>query len=822
MASAPDLRPAPPGGPTGGPPGSSLADIGDRLQAIAAEAVAPEDALEPALAAVVEVSGIGAGALCLFDPRQELLRLAAEVGLSDEGCRRLRSVRRGDVAGWDMPLHGLLNRRAYLIDSAAKNRYVPPLCESAAAVRTVVCLPLYSGPMPLGSLVLIALAPKCITERDIRTFDPAIKELVKMIEAVRRRAQGGRPSSATPPASTTLSAAADGRQPSEIERIELLIASLAATERERARLAAALATFEEASAARAERLPLESGEPGAGDAEIDRLTSRLAEAEGALAAERARVTELERLAEAGREPGGATAAGEPADRRALEEALTAARQAEAARAAAVAQADEARAALAASETLAQGLRDGAARAQQEIERELASLREEHERLLGARQEREGELAKLAARLETGAAEGERLRGSLAAAEAEREALRAAVAAAEAGRQEAYAARAPVEAEREQIIQSLTAFERERAELRAALESAEAECGRLRDGQSGVEAELAEARDALAAAREALAAAEASRAPAGGPEPMVTRASVALRGTAAPPEPAPQAASAASKAVSSAPPAASVAPKAASATSAAAPPKAPPTEPAPPEAPGSAAEGSRTIAVLDVDGGWERATVNGHRVALLGVGADLGDRLREVEPERIVANLAAPGVLDALAALRAAGSKARFHGCIAAHGAKKALPLGLLEPAVQPVDPDAVVGALGTYVARGTRVVTIGSDVDVLVTLRQAMARQGMSVSMAWDAKQAADLLVMVKPQLVVVDLNLRREGYGIVAGLAALDPIPNLVVIRGSADPSAGFASVVAEPKHAARTVALESLLLNVLRAKQAPTAAKK
>jgi hypothetical protein len=75
---------------------------------------------------------------------------------------------------------------------------------------------------------------------------------------------------------------------------------------------------------------------------------------------------------------------------------------------------------------------------------------------------------------------------------------------------------------------------------------------------------------------------------------------------------------------------------------------------------------------------------------------------------------------------------------------------------------------------------------------------------------------------VVVDLGLRREAFGIVAGLAAIDPIPNLVVIRGSADPSAGFASVVAEPAHAKRTVALESLLLNVLRAKQATAAAKK
>jgi len=88
----------------------------ERLREIGQAAVAPEDALEPALRAIVEAIGAGAGALCLFDPRYGVLRLAAESGLSDEGCKRLRNVRRGDPTSWDMPLHGVLNKRAYLIE----------------------------------------------------------------------------------------------------------------------------------------------------------------------------------------------------------------------------------------------------------------------------------------------------------------------------------------------------------------------------------------------------------------------------------------------------------------------------------------------------------------------------------------------------------------------------------------------------------------------------------------------------------------------------------------------------------------------------------
>src|SRR5688572_25372827 len=111
---------------------------------------APEELVETQLRAILAATQTSAGAVCLFDQHQELLRLAVEVGLSDEGCRRLRSVRRGAATTWDMPLHSLLNRRVYLIESAAKNRYVPPLVDDVANVRAVACVPLYDGSTPVG------------------------------------------------------------------------------------------------------------------------------------------------------------------------------------------------------------------------------------------------------------------------------------------------------------------------------------------------------------------------------------------------------------------------------------------------------------------------------------------------------------------------------------------------------------------------------------------------------------------------------------------------------------------------------------------------
>src|SRR4029077_19012588 len=115
-----------------------------------------------------------------------MLRLAAEAGLSDEGCRRLRTGREGEVDAWEMPLHGLINGRAYLIDNASRNRFVPHLIENASEMSAVVCLPLSNREIPLASLILIARAPHSFDERRIHAVEGPLQEMARVIEAIRR------------------------------------------------------------------------------------------------------------------------------------------------------------------------------------------------------------------------------------------------------------------------------------------------------------------------------------------------------------------------------------------------------------------------------------------------------------------------------------------------------------------------------------------------------------------------------------------------------------------------------------------------------------
>jgi len=207
------------------------------------------------------------------------------VGLSDEGCRQLRAVRRGAATGWDIPLHGLVNRRAYLIDSAAQNRYVPPLVEPPGSMRAIVCIPLHSGPSPVGSLILVAVAPRSFGERDIHALEAPLGVLVKMIQATRRR--GGEQTSprAAAPAPPAAPSPAPGKpEGADADRVQLLIASLAATERERSRLATAV---EAAAAERAEHARVQATlETRAVEqaAEVQRLTERLASEQARLQA----------------------------------------------------------------------------------------------------------------------------------------------------------------------------------------------------------------------------------------------------------------------------------------------------------------------------------------------------------------------------------------------------------------------------------------------------------------------------------------------------------------------------------------------------------
>src|SRR5207247_2577159 len=109
---------------------------------------------------------------------------------------------------------------------------------------------------------------------------------------------------------------------------------------------------------------------------------------------------------------------------------------------------------------------------------------------------------------------------------------------------------------------------------------------------------------------------------------------------------------------------------------------------------------RLVVVLDVDPVWEGAVIDGTEVTVVKPGSDLAARLAGATPTRLVVNLAAPGALAAMGALRAAGVSGRFWGCLASPASDKALPLGMIEPATRPLDPDAILPVLGGYATRG--------------------------------------------------------------------------------------------------------------------------
>ncbi|MGH7895899.1 MAG: response regulator, partial [Candidatus Binatia bacterium] len=208
-----------------------------------------------------------------------------------------------------------------------------------------------------------------------------------------------------------------------------------------------------------------------------------------------------------------------------------------------------------------------------------------------------------------------------------------------------------------------------------------------------------------------------------------------------------------------------------------------------------ATGAPVVVVLDADYTWTGIGIAGHDVAVIRPGGNSVSRVNELEPVRVIANLAAPGALTACIALRAGGSTTRFWGCIADGASDRAIPLGAIEPVMGPIDPDAIVTALGSYAGRDGRIVTTGADVDALMSLRQALSRRRASVSMAWDAKQAREMLGVVKPHAVVVDMSMpKRDGCAIVSALAALDPLPLVVLVAGQADPAQDFQALLVDP----------------------------
>jgi hypothetical protein len=431
--------------------------------------------------------------------------------------------------------------------------------------------------------------------------------------------------------------------------------------------------------------------------------------------------------------------------------------------------------------------EGAAAARARLEEALEhGLAEAHQREqdVGARlTEREQELEALRAdraaeaeRVGELGTEGDRLRQSLSELERERGRLAAEV---EGG----AAARMKLEAALEQGLAAARAREQE-LETRFAAREQELEA-RVAAREEAIEASLAERERALQAleSRAGAPAPEAAAPAAGvdGPSDAEVKAALELIAAEAPKmrkgaEPTSQAA---------APEAATPSPATKPADAQAPPPTASP-------APAAAAAREGITVVLDTDQRWGMGAAKQRRVALVPINGDTVRRVAELRPWRVVVDLAKPKALETLVALREGGVRARFWGCVADAESGRGLVLGVVEPASQPLDPNAILALLEQYGTKGKRVLTTGEDVDALISLRQALTRNMMSVSMAWNAKQAVDLLPMVRPHVVVIDLGLAPADAIPVLGLvAATKPCPVTVLVPGSKDAAPTFTKVL-------------------------------
>jgi len=82
-------------------------------------------------------------------------------------------------------------------------------------------------------------------------------------------------------------------------------------------------------------------------------------------------------------------------------------------------------------------------------------------------------------------------------------------------------------------------------------------------------------------------------------------------------------------------------------------------------------------------------------------------------------------------------------------------------------------------------------------------KAGMSVSIAWDLKQATELMEIVRPHVVVLDLTLPGRGAAVlVAGLARVETPPVLVLLPSAPDRIAAFSTALGTlvPEDGART----------------------
>ncbi len=128
--------------------------------------------------------------------------------------------------------------------------------------------------------------------------------------------------------------------------------------------------------------------------------------------------------------------------------------------------------------------------------------------------------------------------------------------------------------------------------------------------------------------------------------------------------------------------------------------------------------------------------------------------------------------DPVAAILSFIAADTYHRSVLAYCADGAngFSFGMADFFAQPVDPDACVARLLESVGTIQRLLVVTENFGVVGALRGVLSRMRSSVSAALDLRQVIDLLPMVEPDVVLIDLALPRgEGLRLVSRLRS-DP----------------------------------------------------
>jgi chromosome segregation ATPase len=199
---------------------------------------------------------------------------------------------------------------------------------------------------------------------------------------------------------------------------------------------------------------------------------------------------------------------------------------------------------------------------------------------------------------------------------------------------------------------------------------------------------------------------------------------------------------------------------------------------------------RKILILDAVAEWPPCP--GIETQVLPPDRPVLARVQEFGPGRCLVNLAAPGAIAAAAVIRTKGPAIPFWGCILAADGERGIGLGAFDVLSRPIEPDVVRARIARIAPKTVRVLAIGSDSATFIGLRQRLMKTGLSVSIAWDVKQAVELLALVRPHVVVLDLALPPRGTApLVIELAQDETPPALALIPASDETLAAFAKAV-------------------------------